>query len=204
MIDLPGEVEFFESIKDKCNTIFDVGCIYSEYIKCDQVVHYFDVSTESIDNLKLQPNSNSKSYFNYFGLSDNEEVVDHYDTGAIFIRPGFNNNIMHQGKVKRADNYITENQIQKIDFLKIDVEGYELKVLQGFGDKIELVNYIQFEYGTGLRDAGYTLAQLVSYLESYGFGDFGIINSTGGVDIFTDYTDHWTWCNMACKNRRYA
>ena len=37
--------------------------------------------------------------------------------------------------IKKGKDYIISNNIQNIDFLKIDTEGYELNVLQGFGSK---------------------------------------------------------------------
>ena len=34
-----------------------------------------------------------------------------------------------------------------IDFFKIDVEGHEMDVLKGIGDKISNIKLIQFEFG---------------------------------------------------------
>ena len=44
------------------------------------------------------------------------------------------------------NKYITINSIEKIDFLKIDTEGYELDVLIGLENKIEKVRFILFEH----------------------------------------------------------
>jgi FkbM family methyltransferase len=48
-----------------------------------------------------------------------------------------------------GDNYCKLNEVGQIDFLKVDVEGYELKVLEGFKDMLDRgrVKAIQFEYG---------------------------------------------------------
>ena len=46
----------------------------------------------------------------------------------------------------RAENYIEENKIDKIDLLKIDTEGYEYSVLKGLGKKISKIRYIYFEH----------------------------------------------------------
>ena len=45
----------------------------------------------------------------------------------------------------RFDNYWDENKY--IDFVKIDVEGHELEVLEGFGNLIKITKLIQFEFG---------------------------------------------------------
>ena len=43
-------------------------------------------------------------------------------------------------------DYIKQKNIQKIDFIKIDTEGYEYEILIGLEDKIQLVNTIMFEH----------------------------------------------------------
>ena len=42
-------------------------------------------------------------------------------------------------KTKRLDSFIEENGISKIDLIKIDVETYEVEVLQGMGKYLELM-----------------------------------------------------------------
>ena len=44
------------------------------------------------------------------------------------------------------DDFVNEKKIEKIDFLKIDTEGYELDVLIGLENKIEKVRFILFEH----------------------------------------------------------
>lgn len=39
------------------------------------------------------------------------------------------------------------NKFDVIDYVKIDIEGYEIFALQGFGDRILDVNIVQFEFG---------------------------------------------------------
>lgn len=48
-----------------------------------------------------------------------------------------------------GDSFLTENDINFIDFLKIDVEGAEYEVLKGFENSIKngKIKAIQFEYG---------------------------------------------------------
>jgi FkbM family methyltransferase len=48
-----------------------------------------------------------------------------------------------------GDRYVSERGIDTIDFLKIDVEGAEHRVLAGFRNSLEAgrINCIQFEYG---------------------------------------------------------
>jgi FkbM family methyltransferase len=52
-------------------------------------------------------------------------------------------------EIKTIDEFCSEKNINRIDFLKLDVEGNELKVLEGAKKMIEknLVRFIQFEFG---------------------------------------------------------
>ncbi len=49
-------------------------------------------------------------------------------------------------KVSRLKDYIEKNNIEKVDFMKIDTEGYELEILLGLENKIKLVDIIMFEH----------------------------------------------------------
>ena len=55
-------------------------------------------------------------------------------------------NIEEQVSLIRFDEYWKNND-QIIDYVKIDVEGHELDVLEGFGDLIYKIKLIQFEFG---------------------------------------------------------
>lgn len=51
--------------------------------------------------------------------------------------------------IRRGDDFCTDSGIDHISFLKIDIEGHEMAVLQGLNRMISegRVDYIQFEYG---------------------------------------------------------
>ena len=49
-------------------------------------------------------------------------------------------------KIVKLKDYIKRENIQKVDFLKIDTEGYEYEVLLGLETKIQLVGTIMFEH----------------------------------------------------------
>ena len=55
-------------------------------------------------------------------------------------------NVEEEVSLIRFDEY-WKNKNQLIDYVKIDVEGHELDVLEGFGDLINKINLIQFEFG---------------------------------------------------------
>ena len=56
-------------------------------------------------------------------------------------------------EIKKGCEYMKQNNINNIDFLKVDTEGYDFEVMKGFEEYIKNVQIIQFEYGdTSLDD----------------------------------------------------
>ena len=201
-----GEELFFRNIKDKINVIFDIGCRSdSEFINFGGEVHYFDPVNEFIVSLSKQYNNNKLSYFNNFGLGNENKELYYYPRYQSFydrinsckISDDSNKIILN---IKKAKDYIQEKQIQKIDFVKIDTEGYELNVLQGFEDELVKVNIIQFEYGGTFLDNQIKLIDVIKYLEYKGFYKFSYLTGYG-TELIKDFNDHYQYCNIVCINK---
>ena len=73
--------------------------------------------------------------------------------------------------VTTGDIFCSQNKIETINFLKIDVEGYEPQVLRGFQGLLESerINIIQFEYGYINIAVNFLLKNFYDYLGSYDF-----------------------------------
>ena len=200
-----GECAFFERIKANVSVIFDVGCQSSHFTSFVGEVHYFDPVSHFIDDLENQSNSNKLSFFNKFGLgSENKELYyypayqsfyDRINSCKISDEP---NKVLL--RIGTAKDYITENNINQIDFIKIDTEGFEMDVLKGFGDFLKNIKIIQFEYGGTFLDNNIKLIELVNYLTDNGFESFSYLTSNG-IDPITDFSDHYQYCNIVCKNK---
>ena len=65
----------------------------------------------------------------------------------------------------RLGDYLNENRIERVDLLKVDVEGSEMALLQGLGEHIERVNVIVGECHEGLVDQ----AGFYEFLRERGF-----------------------------------
>jgi hypothetical protein len=67
-----------------------------------------------------------------------------------------------------------------IDFLKIDTEGYDFKVLKGTEALLRVgrIRFIQFEYNAHWLSVGSSLAEARRFLESFGF-QLLLIRSSG-------------------------
>jgi len=200
-----GEEQFFTNIKDKINVIFDVGCQNSDFVNFNGEVHYFDPINDFIENLKNKTNVNKKSYFNNFGLGNENNEIYYYPKYQSFYDRvkscGESDDLNKQLLIiKKAKEYVINNNIETIDFLKIDTEGYELNVLKGFDDYLENIKIIQFEYGGTFIDNDTKLIDVIEYLQSKNFHKFAYLNKNDPV-IITDFKDHYQYCNIVCINK---
>jgi len=123
-----GEFLFLNNIKENINVIFDIGCrSESEFININKEVHYFDPVSEFVVNLSTQPNCNLKSYFNNFGLGEENKNIYYYPKYQSFYNRVASCGISDEDNkitltIKKAKDYIEENNIKIIDFIKIDTE----------------------------------------------------------------------------------
>ena len=91
-------------------------------------------------------NGKHKLYFDKSGsvlASLTNRRLDHFDSMD-------NMNSSEEIDVKRFDDFWKTTKYKNdtiIDYVKIDVEGHELDVLEGFGDLIYNIRIIQFEFG---------------------------------------------------------
>ena len=148
-------------IKKKPEIFIDIGAnkgLYTNYLlqKVPNVeCHIFEPSLKnfkilnekflnkniSINKYALSNiNSQSELYSDYSGsglASLTKRRLDHF---------GIEMSNKEEVSLIRFDNYWIKTDLI-IDYVKIDVEGHELDVLQGFGEIINKVRLIQFEFG---------------------------------------------------------
>jgi FkbM family methyltransferase len=203
------EYRFFKQFIERfAEVIFDVGCRFDTvFSNFNGKVHYFDPNAKFLEKLKPIV-KNSESYFNNFGLSDKNETLEYYNEQQSFVHRKLTHPDTYMNwtksifEVNRADEYIQKNSIESIDFLKIDTEGFELKVIKGFGDDIQKVKVIQFEYGGTFIDSGDKLKDVVHYLITYGFNQFHYLKYEGLVPL-SSLEDHYEYSNIVCFNSKF-
>jgi len=102
------------------------------------------------------------------------------------------------------DTYCNLLNIEHISFLKIDVEGAELDVLQGAEKLLAkgLINFIQFEYGGTFLDSGITLQQVFEFLSNYGYVIFKLLpNGLEHKPLFLSSFEDFNYANFIAINR---
>ncbi len=154
------ELRIFTLLKDRLSVVFDVGAredlvFYTIHPDCSY--HLFEPNIRAIASLKKQMALFPKHdiILNEFGLSDKDEdnCVYYEESQSFVVNPN------HKGKdtgirysLRRLDEYVSSNNIEKIDFLKIDAEGFDYKIILGGIETVRTkVSFLQFEYWDGVK-----------------------------------------------------
>ena len=166
-----------QKIKINCENkiFFDVGANVGHYTQL--LSEIFDDKTTNIYSFEpsaITYSELAKRFIMYnnvriykVGFSDISEEISFFSNDpntTSSLASVYNRQLEHIGismqrsekiKVVTIDNFCKENNITNIDFLKIDVEGHELKVLQGAASMIKekRINAIQFEFGACAIDS---------------------------------------------------
>ena len=97
------------------------------------------------------------------------------------------------------------DDIMPINYLSIDVEGYDYEVLMGANKTLPHVHYLEFEYNWVGAWKDTTLSQAIQHLDT----EFGFTCYWAGFNdtiwrITNCWLDHYDvkfWSNVACVNR---
>lgn len=144
------ELAIFSQLPD-LQVVFDVGAREDlEMFKLRPEVTYHCFEPNPVFAAKLQGHHNV--IVNQFGLSDvHEDNVTYYDNVQSFIKhPTLpSEEVGNKANLCTLDEYAKD--IPRIDFIKIDTEGMDYRVLLGGKETIKRVRFIQFEYWDGVR-----------------------------------------------------
>lgn len=93
-------------------------------------------------------------------------------------------------KLTTIDEYSRKNNIRRINFLKIDAEGNEFKILKGANKMLskKKINYIQFEFG-GCNIDSRTFLQDFYYLFGKNYKLYRIVKN--GIYPLGSYKEHY-------------
>ncbi|MBI1836279.1 MAG: FkbM family methyltransferase [Flavobacteriia bacterium] len=192
--DSSGEINVIKKIAKKLSTvnnptIFDVGANIGKYILfLDKYMinsynsYCFEPSTLTFK--ELMKNTSKIQNINLInkGLGDSNETLTLYsnsitNTQSSVLKRDMSHwsedyNLTNEESVNitTLDNFCFENNIDYIDFLKVDVEGYEIKMFAGSKYFLEnkKIGIIQFELGVASVDGKYFFKDVFQLLhENY-------------------------------------
>ena len=181
--------------KKELKIIFDIGSYKGDFIDCFKKKHkkaFFYSFEPHQDNFLYQKKKykyiKNIKLFNY-GLSDNKTKlnlkVNYLSNASTFSE--FNKTayyfkirklILGKSKVtisnqicnlNTLDNFVENNNTRVIDLLKLDVEGFELKVLKGAKKTLTMTKYIIIEITHSNIFQNYKKKEIHNFLTNNGF-----------------------------------
>lgn len=185
-----GEARFLHSYladKGKC-VVFDVGANHGQW--CKQVlhaqplaqIHCFEPSTSAYQTL-IANNFPPNVVCNNIGIGSQPEEKVFYVNEGFSELSSFHVNDDRQAltteivRIDTLSSYCHKAGIERIDFLKIDVEGHELEVLKGavslLGDRA--IDAIQFEYGSTYISSRTLLKDVFELMQSFDYDFYKIL-----------------------------
>ena len=216
-IDINGERFLLSTLAsiNPLKTIFDVGAnvgdwslIAAEYFP-KATIHAFELSNSTYLTTSTRLSA-ERFIVNNIGLSNAPGIVSYKDYG---VNSGVNTIIgaanfwdgsisleNKETRVTTGDIYCEDHKIDFIDFLKIDVEGADHLVLQGFDRmlKNKSIRVIQFEYGYTHADAKFLMRDFFTLLNSKGY-IAGKLWSDG-----VEFSDFFYWLNNFKSGPNYV
>lgn len=163
----------------------NIGGVTHTMVQKGWEVHAFEPVPIPFAELNFRFGKDSRVKCHNLGMSDKEgELKDATvcitwtlgtpETTGLSVKPEYNGYPHFDVKLTTIDKYVSDNNL-KIGFIKLDVDGYELKVLKG-GEKtireqmppmlIELSGFIksisgsEWEYCKFIFDLGYTMLSM--------------------------------------------
>jgi FkbM family methyltransferase len=103
------------------------------------------------------------------GTSTGNMIVDHEESGGCYERV----------PVKTGDGFLAETGLPAVDFLKVDTEGHDLKVLMGFTAALRrgTIRFLQVEAGMNSTNKRHVPIQdFMQFLEPHGYHIHRVIN----------------------------
>lgn len=185
--DKNGEKELLSRLSSSdFKVVFDVGCNVGDWAKTAASyfpaarIHCFELSESTFQT--LTENLKGPNFvLNNMGMGDKEAVVEYKDYGnnskvnTLLVDATYHDQKIDfqikRSTIRSGDSYCRENDVNQIDFLKIDVEGADHLVLEGFAELLQRqsIRVIQFEYGYTHGDAKFLMRDFYRFFERYGY-----------------------------------
>ncbi len=189
---LNGEFALLDALKScHAQVMFDVGANVGDWSSeaarklPSAAIHAFEIVPATFNELQKNLASLGTVSLVQRGLSDRagSVSVQCYEGSALatlYAYPDRTAIATVEAEVIAGDDYCEAHGIERIDFLKLDVEGAELRVLQGLSFMLKQgrIRAIQFEYALLNEIISISLYRYYQLLEPLGF-EIGKLHADG-------------------------
>ena len=172
---------YFQKINSKDPVIFDVGANVGNFTLATKIfypnanVYAFEPvpntfsicrnNTKHLDNVVLEN----------LGLGSKEGKMEMFTSLKESDRASFEADnlkdsddvVKQEVSIVTLDKYVSDKNLQKIDLLKIDVEGFETEVIKGAIETLKITEWIIME--THMKDGGKTFSEIINFMNENKF-----------------------------------
>jgi FkbM family methyltransferase len=181
---ISGEIKMMEALSTyKMKTIFDVGANIGEWSRMarkyqpEANIHLFEPMPPVFNKLLMNNVLDNRMWPNNAGMSEQSCLIElNYSADNDRLSSALHELFRPDGVIRPAfayggKDYCDVHDIDLIDMIKIDTEGWEMKVLKGFDHLLKdgRVALIQFEYGYANILTKDLLIDYYRYLHPYGY-----------------------------------
>ncbi len=178
-----GEAAFARASLPKCSVAFDLGAAVGDWTAIALqanprvIIHCFEPSSRRfrvlasrnfgkgpkqviLNNLAMGEKEGQNSIF--YGASGGSVSLFPQRYGGESYNPADVETV----SISTIDQYCRQRGIEQIDFIKMDIEGYEMAAIRGAEHMLKesRIATIQFEYSYVFLDAGTSLKTLMEYV----------------------------------------
>ncbi len=178
------EFNFIHNYISKDSIVFDIGSNMGFYsiwmgrsLGPTGELHIFEPDQKSfvrlkknisINSLQAKVKLNQKAVSTESGLG---KITMGLDGENHLITDKSTIDIIGDIELVSLDQYINDNQLSEIDFIKIDVEGFELNVLKGalLSLRKNKIGVIQLEINATISNAGVNRTEIIDFVHENGY-----------------------------------
>lgn len=177
-------------------------------------LHLFEPTKKCFEEINSKFSNKKNFHLNNFGCSDSEYSAPiFYDKEKSSLASLYQRNLdfydikmdnFEEIMLKRLDKYIDDKNIQHIDFIKIDIEGHELKALSGLGKYLnnDFIDFIQFEYGGANLDSHISLMEVYKILNDSGFIVAKVMPNGLEIRNYSPYMENFIYANYMAISKK--
>lgn len=189
---------------DKPPVIFDIGAHEGHYTKFvletipDADCYLFEPNRELTSRFLIRKRVFNWAIADYVGVTrfftcptKNDELSSRYKRD-VFNETGF---VETEVPCITVDCFSLDHKINEVDYIKVDVEGAELDVLNGCPSMMrnKKIKYIQIEYGGTYKDAGITFIQIIQTANLFGYRVYELVKNKFSEVTEENFTEDYRY-----------
>jgi FkbM family methyltransferase len=205
-----GEAWLLAQLSDAAHTVFDVGSYRGDWT-CQALehlrpvsVHAFEPMPKAFEELVRRYGQDARVHLNQVALSNTRRgelrMWSDSNNGSLSsaVAPTSSSDRELLVPCTTGDDYASSHSIGHIDVLKIDVEGHEMEVLEGFRQSFTdgAVDVVQFEFTLWAAIARRWLADYYDFFAQWGFTVGKLWPRTVRLQAYSPAAEEYFRCNF--------